>query len=88
MEAVNRSPKYVKDILLSSKEMAQFVETNWHGRYMEQIKAQYKSVYRSLMNSDGTQKSKDMTTSIGSSSNWSTRSSNYKSSTTACQDSR
>lgn len=58
--AVNRSSEYVKDILLGSKEMAQFIGVNWCGRYMEQVKAQYKSVYKSIMNSNGTRKSKDI----------------------------
>lgn len=40
--------------------MGQFVGVGWCGRYLEQVKGQYRSVYKSIMNSNGTRKSKDI----------------------------
>jgi len=40
--------------------MSQFIGVNWCSLYLEKLKAQYKSVYKQIMNSNGTRKSKDI----------------------------
>ncbi len=45
---------------MSQKEMSQFVSVSWCSQYLDQLRAQYKAVYRQIMNSNGTRKSKDI----------------------------
>lgn len=40
--------------------MDQFIGINWCDIYISKINEQYKSVYKSIMNSNGTRKSKDI----------------------------
>lgn len=40
--------------------MGQFITVNWCSQYLDQIKNQYKAVYKQIMNSNGTRKSKDI----------------------------
>jgi hypothetical protein len=40
--------------------MLQFMGVPWCGRFLEQVKTQYRSVYKNIMNSNGTRKSKDI----------------------------
>jgi hypothetical protein len=57
--ALMKSCEYVRELLLEG-ELGQFVGVNWCGTYLEQVRGQYKSVYKQIMNSNGTRKSKDI----------------------------
>lgn len=58
--AVSRSSEYVREILVGGKEMGQFISIGWCGKYLDQVRSQYRSVYKSIMNSNGTRKAKDI----------------------------
>mgnify|MGYP000889164940 FL=1 len=58
--ALSRSGEYVREVLLGEGELGQFVGVNWCAAYLEQLRGQYRSVYRQIMNSNGTRKSKDI----------------------------
>lgn len=45
---------------MSNKEFPQFISVNWCSMYVEKIKTLYKSVYKMIMSSNGSRKSKDI----------------------------
>ena len=48
------------DILVSDEEMIHFIGVEWTKEYVDKVKSQYRSVYKQIMNSNGTRKARDI----------------------------